>query len=283
MSKPPKKSENQSIKPIKRIQSACLKSVSLKNIQNIHYFQREIKETIEKKQIIDKNVQNSKISTISKKPIKRPFSGMPFKRNLLPEEIRNNPFADLPLLYENDLQKGLFNLVNQGFLPKDVDLTPGLLRNSGFRLKSARIHSKKEINSDKNRNTFNSKTFLTEKIIEMKIRKNSVFKEKTRIRRNSVEYVNLRAAIKIQCFWRKYKIRRIFKKMVFLAKKMQEIVRKITAKKRLKVLIEQKKNERLKEFAYIQKIFKENWKKDGKYVEIILVMENEEVFDLFSN
>ncbi|KAL4447016.1 hypothetical protein ABPG74_013868 [Tetrahymena malaccensis] len=44
--------------------------------------------------------------------------------DILPRHIRKNPFADLPPISEKDLQKGLFNLVNIGLIPKDLDLLP---------------------------------------------------------------------------------------------------------------------------------------------------------------
>lgn len=48
----------------------------------------------------------------------------------IPSSIRNNPFSDLPLLREKDLEEGVLNLVHQGFIPKDVDVMPVLNRNN---------------------------------------------------------------------------------------------------------------------------------------------------------
>lgn len=48
----------------------------------------------------------------------------------VPLEIRKNPFAVVPVLTLNDLNKGIYTLVNQGYLPTShIDLTPALDRN----------------------------------------------------------------------------------------------------------------------------------------------------------
>jgi hypothetical protein len=48
----------------------------------------------------------------------------------VPAEIRRNPFAAIPTLGMSDLKKGVYTLVNQGYLPTShVDLTPALDRN----------------------------------------------------------------------------------------------------------------------------------------------------------
>jgi len=41
---------------------------------------------------------------------------------ILPKNIRNNPFSDIPPITEGDLKKGLYNLVQTGIIPKDMDL-----------------------------------------------------------------------------------------------------------------------------------------------------------------
>ena len=46
----------------------------------------------------------------------------------VPHEIRHNPFARIPPLTIKDLNQGLYTLVNQGYLPKYVDITPALQR-----------------------------------------------------------------------------------------------------------------------------------------------------------
>lgn len=43
---------------------------------------------------------------------------------ILPKNIRNNPFSDIPPITEGDLKKGLYNLVQTGIIPKDMDLQP---------------------------------------------------------------------------------------------------------------------------------------------------------------
>ena len=57
-------------------------------------------------------------------PQKQAFHSKP-----VPQEIRKNPFAVLPPLTMKELNKGLYTLVNQGYLPKFIDITPALQRN----------------------------------------------------------------------------------------------------------------------------------------------------------
>lgn len=66
-------------------------------------------------------------STVRKKPILKPVSQMVSKA--VPLEIRKNPFAVLPPLSMNDLDRGIYTLVNQGYLPKYIDILPALQRN----------------------------------------------------------------------------------------------------------------------------------------------------------
>lgn len=43
----------------------------------------------------------------------------------MPAEIRHNPFADIVPVTDTEIQtKGLYNLMNVGKLPKDVDIFP---------------------------------------------------------------------------------------------------------------------------------------------------------------
>mmetsp|Transcript_157923 Transcript_157923/g.291087 ORF Transcript_157923/g.291087 Transcript_157923/m.291087 type:complete len:1101 (-) Transcript_157923:39-3341(-) len=49
-------------------------------------------------------------------------------QRLLPRPNRLDPLADPPALTEGDLEKGLFNLVNRGFIPPAADVTPALER-----------------------------------------------------------------------------------------------------------------------------------------------------------
>lgn len=41
---------------------------------------------------------------------------------ILPKNIRNNPFSEIPPITEGDLKKGLYNLIQTGIIPKDMDL-----------------------------------------------------------------------------------------------------------------------------------------------------------------
>eukprot|EP00341_Mesodinium_pulex_P003512 CAMPEP_0116913624 /NCGR_PEP_ID=MMETSP0467-20121206/16815_1 /TAXON_ID=283647 /ORGANISM="Mesodinium pulex, Strain SPMC105" /LENGTH=94 /DNA_ID=CAMNT_0004589875 /DNA_START=433 /DNA_END=717 /DNA_ORIENTATION=+ len=46
----------------------------------------------------------------------------------LPRHQRLNPYLDPPEIGENEMQKGLITLMNTGFIPKDVDVTPAFER-----------------------------------------------------------------------------------------------------------------------------------------------------------
>ena len=52
------------------------------------------------------------------------------KAKRIPSQVRKNPFSDLPILKEKDLKEGVLTLVNQGYIPKDVDVMPVLNRNN---------------------------------------------------------------------------------------------------------------------------------------------------------
>jgi hypothetical protein len=55
------------------------------------------------------------------------------KAKHIPRDIRKgNPFADLPVIRDEDLKDGIYNLVNQGFIPKEVDVEPILGRDEGI-------------------------------------------------------------------------------------------------------------------------------------------------------
>lgn len=49
-------------------------------------------------------------------------------KRILPKNFRDDPFADPPPITENDIQDGMFSLLNRGVIPKDVDLTPAFER-----------------------------------------------------------------------------------------------------------------------------------------------------------
>lgn len=52
-----------------------------------------------------------------------------YRSKPVPAQIRKDPFAEIPVLTLDDLNKGLYTLVNQGYLGKHVDITQALQRN----------------------------------------------------------------------------------------------------------------------------------------------------------
>lgn len=48
----------------------------------------------------------------------------------MPKHFRDDPFADPPPITENDIQDGMFSLLNRGIIPRDVDLSPAFERGS---------------------------------------------------------------------------------------------------------------------------------------------------------
>ena len=61
-------------------------------------------------------------------------------KKILPKEVRENPFCNLPVLMDDDQNLGLINLVNQGLIPKDVDVSPALDRDDPV-LKTRKINN----------------------------------------------------------------------------------------------------------------------------------------------
>lgn len=53
-----------------------------------------------------------------------------YKSKPVPVHIRKDPFAEIPVIKLDDLNKGLYTLVNQGYLGKQIDITQALQRNS---------------------------------------------------------------------------------------------------------------------------------------------------------
>jgi hypothetical protein len=51
-----------------------------------------------------------------------------FAKRILPKNYRDDPFADPPPITENDINDGMFSLLNRGIIPRDVDLTPAFER-----------------------------------------------------------------------------------------------------------------------------------------------------------
>ena len=46
----------------------------------------------------------------------------------MPAEFRKNPFAELLAITENEITHGLYNLINKGIVPRDVDVMPAFER-----------------------------------------------------------------------------------------------------------------------------------------------------------
>lgn len=69
-------------------------------------------------------MQNQEASQIINAKKKKPFKLKLYEPRILPKELRENPFAVLPIVKEKDLQLGLFELVNKGLIPKDTDIEP---------------------------------------------------------------------------------------------------------------------------------------------------------------
>ena len=51
-------------------------------------------------------------------------------KRILPKYFRDDPFADPPPITQDDIEDGMFNLLNRGIIPRDVDLTPAFERGS---------------------------------------------------------------------------------------------------------------------------------------------------------
>lgn len=49
-------------------------------------------------------------------------------KRILPKYFRDDPFADPPPITEDDIADGMFNLLNRGIIPRDVDLSPAFER-----------------------------------------------------------------------------------------------------------------------------------------------------------
>lgn len=49
-------------------------------------------------------------------------------KHVLPKKFRDNPFSDPPEIHESDINKGMFDLVNRGIIPRDVDVSPAFDR-----------------------------------------------------------------------------------------------------------------------------------------------------------
>ncbi|CAD8080698.1 unnamed protein product [Paramecium primaurelia] len=51
-----------------------------------------------------------------------------YQANVLNRELRLNPFSDLPTILDEDLNKGVSNLIQSGLIPRDVDVGPAFKR-----------------------------------------------------------------------------------------------------------------------------------------------------------
>jgi len=49
-------------------------------------------------------------------------------KRILPKKIRDDPFSDPPPIDAADINDGMFNLINRGIIPRDVDVSPAFDR-----------------------------------------------------------------------------------------------------------------------------------------------------------
>ena len=49
-------------------------------------------------------------------------------KRILPKNFRDDPFADPPPITENDINDGMYSLLNRGIIPRDVDVSPAFDR-----------------------------------------------------------------------------------------------------------------------------------------------------------
>ena len=64
-------------------------------------------------------------------------------KRILPKNYRDDPFADPPPITENDINDGMFSLINRGIIPRDVDLTPAFERgNAPIQYKTKSVKEK---------------------------------------------------------------------------------------------------------------------------------------------
>ena len=49
-------------------------------------------------------------------------------KRILPKKIRDDPFSDPPPINASDMNDGMFELVNRGIIPRDVDVSPAFDR-----------------------------------------------------------------------------------------------------------------------------------------------------------
>ena len=82
--------------------------------------QNYVKETKTKPDKYDNKRPIGGFSHCYKKRVKK----LPARGKYIPKEVRNDPFADPPELTLHDLQSGFYNLINQGYIPKYLDITP---------------------------------------------------------------------------------------------------------------------------------------------------------------
>jgi IQ domain-containing protein H len=49
-------------------------------------------------------------------------------KRILPKAFRDDPFAEPPPIDQSDINEGMFNLINRGIIPRDVDVSPAFER-----------------------------------------------------------------------------------------------------------------------------------------------------------
>ena len=87
--------------------------------------QNDVQKRVNSKSTISKYNMNSIPQQMKVYRIKSEVN----KSRPVPTNIRKDPFAEIPVLTLDDLNKGLYTLVNQGYLGKHVDITQALQRN----------------------------------------------------------------------------------------------------------------------------------------------------------
>lgn len=79
-----------------------------------------------------KPIQNEKVTSKSQNKKKgiigKLKQGHMFQAQILDRELRMNPFADLPAINDEELNKGIYNLVISGVIPKDVNVNAAFRR-----------------------------------------------------------------------------------------------------------------------------------------------------------
>lgn len=82
----------------------------------------------------DPGHRSASLDAMRRRPLRAPSGGQRLsernsnRQRLLPRANRLDPLADPPALTEKDMESGLLNLSNRGFIPASADLTPAMER-----------------------------------------------------------------------------------------------------------------------------------------------------------